>query len=403
MGPTNPMSVDSPLKHISVTVIAPDLSGGGVTRVYLVARVLQAIVAQVRVVGLAFGQDIYPKPPATLEVTAIPARKYPQLLGSIPALLKAMDGDLIYAIKPKPTSFGAALLKQIINHRPVFLDIDDWELSWLGGDQQYRPRPKQLLRDLLKPDGALREPDHRLYLEWMEKLVARADGITADTQFLQDRFGGTYLPNGKDTTLFDPSRFDAEQTRAQYGLAGYRVLMFPGTARPHKGLEDVLVALEMMNQPDLKLVLVGGRKPDNYDDYLLERWGQWMIRLPTFPAAQMPELVSAAHVVVVPQRQTSTAQAQCPIKLTDGMAMAKPILATRVGEIPRVLGDTGFLAAPSTPADLAEQIQLIFANWEAACRQGQRARQRCIQHYSVDAMAATLARDLEAFMLNQTR
>ena len=43
----------------------------------------------------------------------------------------------------------------------------------------------------------------------------------------------------------------------------------------------------------------------------------------------MPEIVSAADVIVVPQRNTPAAQAQFPLKLTDGMAMAKPILATQ--------------------------------------------------------------------------
>lgn len=385
------------LKQLKATVIAPDLSGGGVTRVYLVARVLQAIVGTVEVVGFAFGEDIYPEPPKTLTVRSIPGSRYPQLLSAVPRLLHRLDGDLLYAIKPKPTSFGMALLKQALGRQPVFLDIDDWELSWLGGDKRYRPSPKQLLRDLLKPDGALRDPEHRLYLEWMEQLVPKATAITADTQFLQDRFGGVYLPNGKDTTLFDPSRFDPEATRAKYGLSDYRVLMFPGTARPHKGLEDVLIALEQLNQPDLKLVLVGGRKPDNYDDYLLARWGHWMVRLPTFPAAAMPELVSAAHVVVVPQRLTATAQAQCPIKLTDGMAMAKPILSTRVGDIPRVLGDTGFLVNPSAPDEIAAQLAHIFADWDAACQRGQQARQRCVEFYSVEAMAAILSQEISQY------
>lgn len=385
------------LKSLKATVLAPDLSGGGVTRVYLIARVLQAIVGQVEVVGFAFGSEIYPKPPATLKVTAIPGAPYPKLLRSLPALLKAIDGDIIYAVKPKPTSYGVALLKQLLNRRPVLLDIDDWELSWLGGDRdRYRPTPKQFLRDILKSDGALKNPEHRLYLEWMENLVPRANAITVDTQFLKDRFGGTYLPNGKDTHLFDPERFDADAIRAKYGLSEYRVLMFPGTARPHKGLEDVLVALEHLNQPDLRLVIVGGRKPDNYDDLLLEKWGQWIVRLPTFPTEQMPELVAAAHVVVVPQRLTETAQAQCPIKLTDGMAMAKPILSTTVGDIPLVLGETGYLVQSSTPMEIAEQIQWIFDHWEEACDRGQQARQRCIQYYSIEAMAAILSAVVES-------
>lgn len=220
----------------------------------------------------------------------------------------------------------------------------------------------------------------------------RADAVTVDTTFLQNRFGGSYLPNGKDTSLFDPQNFDPQASRESYGLSGYRILMFPGTARPHKGLEDVLIALDKLNEPDLRLVIVGGRKPDNYDDELLEKWGRWIIKLPRYPAEQMAQIVAAAHIVVVPQRDTPTARAQFPLKLTDGMAMAKPILATRVGDIPEILGGTGYLVDPNSPEQIAAQIQWIFQNLESASEQGKRSRERCVAYYSFEAMAAILSK-----------
>ncbi|CCI07723.1 hypothetical protein MICAD_2720014 [Microcystis aeruginosa PCC 7941] len=33
----------------------------------------------------------------------------------------------------------------------------------------------------------------------MENLINRADAVTVNNQFLQKRYGGIYLPNGKDT------------------------------------------------------------------------------------------------------------------------------------------------------------------------------------------------------------
>lgn len=378
--------------QLKASVLAPDLSGGGVTRVYLLARVLQKLHYDVKVVGFQFGEDIYPPPPSGLPVYAVPGGNYPGLFNAAQQLLKEIDGDIIYAVKPKPTSFGIGLLKKLSNHRPVILDIDDWETSWFGGDEwQYRPNLKQLARDILKKNGALREANHPLYLNWMEKQVNRADAVTVDTGFLKNRFGGTYLPNGKDTSIFDPEKFDPEEMRVRYGLSGYRVLMFPGTARPHKGLEDVLIALDLLNEPDFRLVIVGGRKPDNYDEQLVEKWGRWIIQLPRYPAEKMAEIVASAHVVVVPQRNDPTAQAQFPLKLTDGMAMAKPILATRVGDIPEILGETGYLVDPNSPEQIAEQIQYIFQNVDSALEKGKRSRERCITYYSVDAMSKILS------------
>ncbi|MGD2180651.1 glycosyltransferase family 4 protein [Lusitaniella coriacea] len=389
---------------MKVSILVSDLSKsgagrwGGAVRTFLLAQALKKLHYDVEILGFVFGDA----PPEMLKtawsMTTVPGRNYPGFLKSSQTLVGKIDGDVIYALRPKPTTFGLALLKRLQSRKPIILDIDDWELSWHGGDRlQYRPNIKQLARDILKPNGALRYPDHPYYLKWMEKMVSRADGITVHTQFLQDRFGGIYVPNGKDTTLFDPNLCDPQASRLKYGLADYRILMFPGAPRPYKGIEDILTALDKLNRSDLRLVIVGGSPYDDYDQQLIERWGRWIIKLPTFPVGQMPEVVCAAHVVVVPQKDTPAAQAQFPLKLTDGMAMAKPILATRVGDIPEILSNTGILVDPSSPEQLAEKIQWIFENLDAANALGIKARERCIQEYSIDTMAMTLESLLRRF------
>jgi glycosyltransferase involved in cell wall biosynthesis len=375
-----------------VSLVVSDLSGGGSVRAFLLGQVLKKLNYEVEVVGFIFGKDLYAIPPSGMSIVSVEGNNYPEFFTAAQDLLKKIDGDIIYAVKPKPTSFGISLLKQLGNRRPVLLDMDDWELSWHGGSEwKYRPTLKQLGRDILKKDGALRYPDHPLYLKWMEHLVSRANAITIDTEFLKERFGGVYLPNGKDTSLFDPHQYDPEASRVRYGLSEYRILMFPGAPRPHKGVEDVLIALDHLNEPDLRLVIVGGSPYDDYDDKLIQQWGRWIIKLPRSPVEVMPEVVAAAHIVVVPQRDTLTARAQFPLKLTDGMAMGKPILATRVGDMPEILGGTGYLVDPNSPEQIAEKIQWIFQHFNEAQEQGKRSRERCVEYYSTEAMAVILS------------
>ena len=377
---------------MKVSLVVSDLSGGGAIRAFLLAQVLIELKYEVEVVGFQFGKELYAIPPKNIPVFAIPGKNYPGFLIDAQKVLKKIDGDIIYAVKPKPTSFGLSLLKKLDTRRPVILDIDDWELSWFGGDEwKYRPDFKQLYRDIFKQNGELRKPDHPLYIQWMESLVSRADAVTVDTEFLKQRFGGVYLPNGKDTEMFDPAKYNPELSRQRYGLSGYRILMFPGAPRPHKGVEDVLIALEQLNEPDLKLAIVGGSPYDDYDDRLMQRWGRWIVKLPRFPVETMPEVVAAAHIVVVPQRETLTAVAQFPLKLTDGMAMAKPVLSTRVGDIPAILGGTGYLVEPSSPAQISQKIQWIFENLTTANLQGMKARERCVKKYSIQTMTPILS------------
>ena len=379
---------------MKVSLVVSDLAGGGAVRAFLLAQILKQLAHEVEIVGFLFGKELYAIPPDNLPIVSVPGVNYPKFLAAAGTALKKINGDVVYAVKPKATSFGLSLFKKL-QGRPVLLDMDDWELSWHGGDDwHYRPSVKQFARDVLKRDGALRFPDHPLYLQWMEALVKQADAVTIDTEFLQKRFGGVYVPNGKDTALFDPSKYDPDVSRDRYGLSSYRILMFPGAPRPHKGVEDVLVALEQLNQPDLKLVIVGGSPYDNYDEQLQAKWGRWLIQLPKCPVGVMPSVVAAAHIVVVPQRDTATARAQFPLKLTDGMAMAKPVLSTTVGDIPEILGETGYLVAPSCPEQIAVKITEIFEDMAQANAQGQKARARCVEKYSLEAMASTLSQVL---------
>lgn len=381
---------------LKVSLIVSDLSGGGAVRAFLLGQVLRQLGYRVEVVGCQFGAELYAQPPAGIPVKAIPGKTYPQFFGTAKALLAALDGDILYAVKPKPTSYGLGLIKRWQTGKPLLLDMDDWELSWCGGDDwRYRFSPKQVYRDVFKPHGQLREPDHVLYVKWLERLTSKADGITIDTQFLQDRFGGIYVPNGKDTELFSPDRYDAEAARAKYGLSDYRVLMFPGAPRPHKGVEDVLDALEKLNQPNLRLVIIGGSPYDDYDAKLQERYGDWLIKIPRLPVEEMPNAVMAAHVVVVPQRESLTAKAQFPLKLSDGMAMGKPIISTKVGDIPKIMADTGYLVEPNQPEQIAATIAHIFNNWDEAVEKGMRSRQRCIEHYGVQSMGKGIQAAIE--------
>ncbi|MEO1184810.1 MAG: glycosyltransferase family 1 protein, partial [Cyanobacteria bacterium J06636_27] len=259
---------------MKISLVVSDLSEGGTLRAFLLAQVLKSLNHTVEIVGFIYGKEIIAAPPSGIKIVSIPGKNYPEFLSSANELLRKLDGDIIYVCKPKPRSFGIGLLKKISSQRPLFLDIDDWELSWHGGYEfKYRPSLKQLYRDIFKQNGALKFPDHPLYVQWMEKLVSIADVVTVDTQFLQQRFGGIYLPNGKDTEMFNPDNYNSEISKKRYGLSDYRTLMFPGSPRPHKGVEDVLIALDELNQPDLKLVIVGSNPYDDYDKKLVGKWG----------------------------------------------------------------------------------------------------------------------------------
>ena len=105
---------------------------------------------------------------------------------------------------------------------------------------------------------------------------------------------------------------------------------------------------------------------------------------------KLPEFISVADLVVIPQRVTLETEAQVPAKVFDAMAMAKPIIATRVSDLPEILDGCGYIAEPDNPQSLARTIQQVFEQPDLAEEMAYKARQKCIREYSWDAMEKRL-------------
>jgi glycosyltransferase involved in cell wall biosynthesis len=394
---------DYPARKVSI--IAPDLIGGGMTRAYVLAQAIAYAGYDVEIFGVKLTKGpLYPIPPSSIRVREVNGRSRLYCLLKLAIML---DGDILYAIKPRLSSYGIALLKRAVTRSHVVLDIDDWqtaELNQRGTDQSTADgrqsssrtgidgRLKTWARVWLRRCLAWPNPAEARYVRWMQMMIDRADAITVNTRFLQNLYGGTYVPQCKDAGKYDPDKYSPEDSRRRYGLSGYKVLMFSGTARPHKGLEDILSAMSLLGNPDLRLVIVGGRHHgEKYVTHLVTRWACWIVRLPAFPQDQVPEVLAAAHAIVVPQRDTAIARAQFPNKLTDGMAMGKPIITTAVGDIPEIVGDSGYVVEPSSPEQLAEAITAVLEDPQEAANRGRRARERFVRHFSLGAVGPVLS------------
>lgn len=380
--------------NTKIAVIVPDLSSQGTTRGYLIARGLQALGYQVKIYSFLFGEQIYPEPPYALPLTYFYGEPLPGVIKTAFNLMKEIDADILYVIKPQLSSLGMALIKGWRSKKPIILDIDDWEMGQFGGDDWHYQG--SLIGDILARDSDLKNPQFPLYTKWLEKWLEKVNGVTVSSKFLAYRYGGSYLPNVKDTDLFNPSNYDAQAIRTAYGLADNKILMFTGTAKSDQGLEDILQALDNLNDDSFKLVLVGGNpRQRDYLNTLQGKWQRWIIHLPAQAFDGMAQFVAMAHVVMVTPRESTRTIGKCPFELVEGMAMAKPIIATQVGEIPNILGDTGYLIPPQDCKSMEAKLREIFDNYDRATVKGESARQRCISNYSMNNLTNTLKQVLQ--------
>jgi len=363
---------------VKISILASDLSDNATGRADLLARLLSSRY-EVDVVGPQFGEGLWaPSRDGPVAYRSVRAGRDPGFARHVPGLLALVDGEILVASKPRPTSFGLGLLARARRRRPLVLDIDDWEVGFFYRSGAWGRVGRAL--NLANPNG--------LSWTWLaEKLICRADAITVASRFLERRFGGTLLPHVRDTEVWDPARYDRADARARQGVGTSKVVMFLGTPRGHKGVDDLIDAVGLLG-PGVVLALVGVDPARSG----APRWsGLPHVRVTgEIPFDDVPRYLVAADVVAVPQRETMDTVGQVPAKLFDAMALARPIVSTSVSMIPEILDGCGLVVEPGDVPALAGAIKWLLDNAEEAAALGQRARDRCEARYSFRVARATL-------------
>ncbi|HDD44770.1 MAG TPA: glycosyltransferase family 1 protein [Candidatus Desulfofervidus auxilii] len=387
---------------MKISILTPDLSHNCLGRAYLLAKILQRHY-EVEIVGPVFGDEIW-KPVANDKSMTYKSVKICGMFKpywQIKELIKKIEGDVIYASKPLFTSFGIGLLKKLFDSKPLVLDIDDWQMGFMK--ESYKNlsiarRLKFLVASVLRFYSVGSYWNNLLG----EKLSRLADKITVSNSFLQYKFGGTIVWHARNTEIFDPAKFDKYLLREKYQIEKTnKVVMFFGTPRPHKGIEDLVKAVSLIKDRNVIIVVVGIDNKDLYCKNLVssakEILGDRFKGFGLQSFEKVPEFLSMADVVVIPQKRNFSTIGQVPAKVFDAMAMAKPIITTNVSDLPEILDGCGWIVEPENPKQLAETIQYVLNNPEKAEEMGWKARQKCIEKYSWDAMEKVLLEVFEKY------
>ncbi len=236
------------------------------------------------------------------------------------------------------------------------------------------------------------------------RVLGRAAAICAVSEDLAEQLG-TYLPpslaqrlrvvrNGVDTDRFTP--------RADPGRTGPLRVTFVGRMIRDKGADVLLDAVALLGRADIEVTVVGSQNFDAaaelspFERAVHDRAAEIgdRVRLrPFVPRAQVPDVFRAADVVVVPSRWAE------PFALTvlEGMACGVPVVASRIGGIPEVMGPAGVLVRPDDPADLAAALaaladdETLRRSLGAGCRTWALAHDWHASRRALDAVLAEVA------------
>lgn len=211
---------------------------------------------------------------------------------------------------------------------------------------------------------------------------------------LPDRVTGWY-PNGIDPSVYDPARFPHEAVREVRDRLGFEetdfVVTFVGTFGDWHGSEVLARAIGQAAEPKgrpMRFLFVGdGKNRAQTEAIIAEAGAESRCRfVGLIPQERTPLYLAASDCFASPHvpNPDGTEFFGSPTKLFEYMSMARPIIASRLGQIAEVLSHrrTALLVEPGDPAGLAGAVLEIANNRELAARLGQAARSEALARFT---------------------
>jgi len=199
-----------------------------------------------------------------------------------------------------------------------------------------------------------------------------------DLEILREKYGveAEYLPDGVPEYYLTARKADPSEFREEFGIKQEKFFLFIGRMHRLKGPHVLIRALKYVEK-DIAAVFIGpdsGYLKETLD--LAERLG---VRGRVYVLGYVDEetkikALDSAVALVLPS--VADHVEVYSIVISEAWARQKPVIASRVGEIPyRVKqGVNGILVDPSDPKALAEAMLKVARDEELADKMGRNGR-----------------------------
>jgi len=387
--------------------VVHDLSSNPLGRALPLAEAMAAEHEVTVVGGLPAGREVNAIYRTELPVRTTPVERWAWSgwLG-MKRIASLVEADVIVACKPLPTTLGAALLARNRLERewgrgvPIVLDVEDDE--WAVGTP-WDPKSWSSIRAWLGSPLVAGGPcSARLAHRW----TRRVDGVTVVSRAMQARYGGDLLRHGPSDSVFDPSRFvrtDRAAERRRLGLPiDRRLALFAGTPRRHKGVDVLIESLGCDGGESWDAVIVCRGEHRGLFEVPQPLASRVHVLVPV-DRAEMAALLWLVDAVPVTLLDTAAGRAQVPAKLLDAMAMARPVVVSRVGDMPEIVGqgERGAVVNAGDAGALASALGRIGEDVTAAERCGRAGRAWYEANASPTAIRRVLGGVIERALVNR--
>lgn len=267
--------------------------------------------------------------------------------------------DIIHAFDHKPNATFAGFLGRLKGARLVA----DWA-DWWGGPGGINDVPRRI------------PAIGRFEAWWEEKSKLWADGVVTISQVLYERAlklgcpveRTLYLPTGAPVERIRP--LPQAQARQELGIPLTRKIVgFIGYGQGE--LDIVMQTLQQL--PNLWLMVIGPKHLRVSELAMSFGVADRLLQTGFVPDDVVAIYLACADVMVLPMSDRAADRGRLPNKLLDYMAAGRPVVASPVGEVNRILSQhqIGLLAER---ANFAEAIHMLLTDLELRDEMGREAR-----------------------------
>ena len=180
-----------------------------------------------------------------------------------------------------------------------------------------------------------------------------------------------------------PNGVNVHRITPQPESPGAPVVTFVGTLKPWHGV-DVLLRARAQAHKDWQLRIIGdGPMRAELDDLARSLGIDVDFRGAVAPDAIPQHMAGTAiGVAPYPAMDTDSDQYFSPLKVYEYMAAGLPVVASRVGQLPEIMGESAYLVPPSDPEALAEALDALVANPAERARVGSDNRRQAEREHS---------------------
>jgi glycosyltransferase involved in cell wall biosynthesis len=197
------------------------------------------------------------------------------------------------------------------------------------------------------------------------------------------------LPNGFDTTRFQPDAVARDSVRAELEVpSDAKLVGMVARFDPQKDHASFVQAARLVHArlPDVCFLLVGTGVDWGNDTLTaaIDHAGVRRVVHLMGMRLDIPRLMAALDVAVL----SSCWGEAFPNVVGEAMACAVPCVVTDVGDSASIVGETGLVVSPRDPEQLAQAIERLLRMPDAERSQlGLKARERVQEHFALDAIA----------------